>query len=180
MSEPFIAEIKMFAGNFAPRGYALCNGQLLAVQQNQALTALIGNLYGGTLPTTIALPNFGGCTPVGQGTLTGSSSGFTVGQTGGVEAVTLTNGNLPFHNHILNANTAPGDHNTPTETSVLASPTDAAGSPLNMYAEGVPVDTQMALQAIGNSGQSLPLSVRNPYLSVSFIIALTGIYPTRD
>ncbi|NIF30163.1 phage tail protein [Pantoea sp. Tr-811] len=180
MSEPFIAEIKMFAGGFAPRGYALCNGQQLSVQQNQALYAVIGNLYGGTAPTTLGLPNFGGCTPIGQGTLAGTNTTFAAGGTGGIEAVTLTTSNLPLHNHILKASTGTADHSTPTETSVLASATDPAGSPLKIYGQGAPVDTQMALQAIGNTGQSLPLSVRNPYLSVSFIIALMGIFPSRN
>ncbi|MEB6587969.1 MULTISPECIES: phage tail protein [Pseudomonas] len=184
MSEPYLAEIKMFAGNYAPKGYAFCQGQLMSVQQNQALFALIGNLYGGTYPTNFALPNFAGATPIGWGTTPGSATAFTVGDTGGAEAVTLSGNNLPTHTHLLSASTDNGVGNAPTTNSFLAAAVDAAGSPLNIYGEygnpATPMDTQLAPQAIGDAGNSMPLSVRNPYLAVSFIVALTGIFPSRN
>ncbi|PLP95592.1 phage tail protein [Pseudomonas sp. FFUP_PS_473] len=184
MSEPYLAEIKMFAGNYAPKGYAFCQGQLMAVQQNQALFALIGNLYGGTYPNNFALPNFVGATPIGQGPTPNGGAVFTVGDVGGAETVTLSVNNLPVHTHLLSASTDDGVVNAPTTTSFLAAAVDAAGSPLNIYGEYgnpvTPMDTQLAPQAIGHAGNSVPLSVRNPYLAVSFIIALSGIFPSRN
>ena len=184
MSEPFIAEIKMFAGNYVPRGYALCQGQLLPLQQNQALAAVIGNLYGGTLPQTIGLPHFGGVSPIGQGQAPGIAAAFSAGQGGGAQTVTLTNNNLPLHTHQLGASNQEAVGNAPSSTAILAAATDSAGTPLNIYGQAgdaaTPMDTQLAPQAIGQSGASAPLSVRNPCLAVSFIIALTGIYPSRN
>jgi len=184
MSEPYIAEIKMFAGDYAPKGYALCQGQLLAVNQNQAMAALIGNLYGGNWPQTIALPHFGGVMPVGQGQAPGIVAPFAVGNSGGAETVTLTSNNLPTHTHQLSATNQPGVTNIPVSNTYLAAATDSASTPLNIYGQfgdpRTPMDTQMAPQAIGYSGNSVPISLRNPYLSVSFIIALTGIFPSRN
>lgn len=183
MSEPFIAEIKMFAGNFAPRGYALCQGQLMLVRQNQALYALLGNLYGGTAPDTFALPHFGGVTPIGQGQSPNTGAIYTVGKGGGAEAVTLTTNNLPQHTHQMGATDQKGVASQPTNVAHLAAAEDSAGTPLNIYGQrsnpATPMDTSLAPQAIGNSGSSVPLSVRNPYLAVNFIIAVSGIYPSR-
>lgn len=165
MSDPFIGEIKVISFNFPPRGWAFCNGQLLQINQNQALFSILGTTYGGDGRVTFALPNFQGRMPVHQG------QGFNIGQQGGEAAHTLTINELPAHNHpAMAAGTANG-----------ASPNGTVWAP----ADGAPEystssNTAMSPTAIANSGSSQPHDNQAPYLVLNFIIALVGIYPSRN
>jgi microcystin-dependent protein len=167
VSDPYIGEIKMFAGNFAPYGWALCNGQLLPIAQYQALYNLIGTTYGGDGQSTFALPNLQGRLPVHQGT------GFVMGQVGGSETVTLTAAQLPAHPHSFQASLNTGSQKNPA-TNVPAA--IGAGS---AYAQDPPTSA-MAPQSIGTDGGGRPHDNMQPYLCVTFIIALTGIYPSQS
>lgn len=218
MSDPFIGEIKMFAGNYAPVGYALCQGQLLTVNQNQALYAIIGTTYGGNANTNFNLPNMGGRVPVGTGPLVGDSTGtYTVnnaGQKGGVLNSQLTVANLPAHNHTatftpsgqgavdvsVNVGTSsgaamvnPSAGSTVYLTSVEASTTGGDGVTINgLYASsigspsaklgGVQVSgsASAGTVTVGVTGSGAAFSNVQPYLGVSFIIALEGLWPQRS
>ncbi len=174
MASPFLAEIKMFGGNFAPRGYALCNGQLLPIAQNTALFSLLGTTYGGNGQTTFALPDLQGRVPIHPGQGPGLSS-YSLGQVGGVEAVTLLTTQIPAHNHPLAANAGPGTNAAPATNEVLATSTTRD----NIYSTAAP-NTTLSPQAIGAAGGSQPHTNIQPYLCVHFIIALQGIYPSRN
>jgi microcystin-dependent protein len=169
MSQPFIGQVMPVAFNFAPKGFAFCNGQLLPISQNQALFSLLGVNYGGNGSTTFALPDLRGRTPVG------SSNGTDVGQLGGVENVTLLPGQLPAHNHAFNANTATASAYDPTK-GVFG----GTGS-TNIYASST-AGPQIALNAaeIDNTGQTLPHPNLQPYTVLNFCIALGGIFPSRS
>ncbi|MGD9101677.1 MAG: tail fiber protein [Anaerolineae bacterium] len=171
MSEPFVGEIRMFAGNFAPRGWAFCDGQLLAVSQNDALFSLFGTIYGGDGRTTFGLPDLRGRIPVHQGQGPGLSN-RRLGQKGGAERVTLNSNQLPAHSHPLMA------------SSDAASATSPSGSMLgtpgfNAYASAAPADAMNA-SAIGNAGGGQGHSNLQPFLCINFIVALVGIYPSRN
>lgn len=177
MSDPFLGEIKMFAGNFAPRGWALCDGQLLAISQNDALFSLLGTLYGGDGRTTFALPDLRGRAPMHQG----SGPGLTprgLGARGGVERVTLTESQIPTHAHGVANLRATGN---PADTS------DPAGNSLGLADIYSLVTPDAALSAgsasadpdTGAAGANQSHSNMPPYLAVYFIIALAGIYPSR-
>lgn len=182
MSQPFVGQIDMFGGNFAPKGYALCNGQLMSIAQNQALFTLIGTTYGGNGVTTFALPNLQSSLPVHMGHGPGLST-YPIGQAGGSTSVTLTIMNLPQHNHMLNATTA-----NATATAIASNliPATATGdSTPTFYA--TPVDGQPALvpvplatNACGFAGQSQSHSNLMPSLCITFIIALQGLFPSRN
>jgi len=194
MSEPFIGQISMFAGNFAPRGWAFCNGQLLSIAQNTALFSIIGTTYGGDGTTTFALPNFGSRSPVGIGQSPGLSP-INLGEQSGTENVTILSTQMPQHVHPLVGVTASvsiptssvaGNSKTPSNTSVLSTTKDtAAGAEVDIYGAG-PSDGHLApfnAAVNGNTavaGGSQPLPIRNPYLGINFIIATVGIYPTRN
>lgn len=175
MSDQYLGEIRMFGGNFAPLGFALCNGQLLPVSQNTALFSLIGTYYGGNGITTFALPDLRSRVPVHQGNGAGLSP-YVVGESIGVENVNLSMQQLPQHNHALNAYSGPGTQ---------------AGASGNYWAEGgasrgekvyagATDGTLMSPSAFGQTGGNQPHSNIQPYLVVNFIIALTGIYPARN
>jgi len=173
MSEPFVGEIRIFAGNFAPRGWAFCDGQLLAVSQNDALFSLLGTIYGGDGRTTFGLPDLRGRVPIHSG----SGPGLTprnIGSRGGSEQVVLTVNHLPSHNHP--AKTASGG-NAATPVGNYWS-TDPGGNSAG-YHTGHD-DSAMAANVIGNSGGSQPHTNLQPFLCVHFIIALFGIYPSRQ
>ena len=173
MSDPFLGEIKLFAGNFAPRGYALCQGQLLSIAQNSALFSILGTTYGGNGVNTFALPDLRGRVPVQPGQGPGLSS-YTLGEMAGVESTTLTSNNMPIHTHSLGAVAGPGNTNSPVSAFL------AAGSPeANPYAVGS-ASTTLSTQAIGTAGGSQPFSLLQPYLCLNFIIALEGIFPSRN
>jgi len=165
MSDPFIGEIKVISFNFAPNGWAFCNGQLLPISQNQALFSILGTTYGGDGRTTFGLPNFQGRMPIHQG------QGFNLGQQGGEAAHTLTVNETPAHNHpAMSAATA----NTASPNGTVWAPADGAvefaASP----------NTTMNAGAIANTGGSQPHQNEAPYLVLNFIIALVGIFPSRN
>ena len=176
MTAPFIAEIKMFGGNFAPRNYANCDGALLAINQNTALFSLLGTTYGGNGTTTFQLPNLQGRVPIHRGQSQGTSP-YVLGEVGGVEDTTLLSTNLPSHSHPLTiaASTGGGTSGTPGPTTVLASSTARD----RMYSTAAP-DTTVIGGNSGLSGGNQPFSVVQPYLVVTFIIALQGIFPARN
>jgi len=174
MATPFLGEIRMFGGNFAPRGWALCNGQLLAISQNTALFSLLGTTYGGNGVTTFALPDLRGRVPnhFGQGP---GLSNYTQGQVGGTENVTLLQGNLPAHSHPVNAVAAGGNQASPAANLPAI---ESTGTSLNFSSSAA--NATMNAATIGNAGQNLPLPVIQPYLTINFIIALQGIFPSRN
>jgi len=169
MSEPFIAEIRIFAGNFAPRSWAFCDGQLLPISQNTALFSLIGTTYGGDGRSTTALPNLQGRAPMHPGRGPGLTS-RRLGETIGTNDVTLSQAQLPSHNHALtsfdNATT-----NTPS-SSVGIGAAPMYGSAQNM--------TDMADGIVGEAGGNLAHNNMQPFLGINFIIALQGVYPSRS
>ena len=177
MSEPFIGQIMMFAGNFAPRDWAFCDGQLLSIAQNTALFSILGTTYGGNGQTTFALPDLRGRVPIQQGQGPGLSP-YILGQASGVENVTLLISNIPAHTHSLGASSGQGDSPSP-EGAVPAVTVDPnSQQPLNSYASTP--NTSMAATSVGLAGGSQPHTNIQPYLSINFIIALEGIFPSRS
>ena len=173
MSEPFVGEIRMFAGNFAPRGWAFCDGQLLAISQNDALFSLLGTIYGGDGRTTFGLPDLRGRIPVH----TGTGPGLTprqIGYRGGVEQITLSKNELPVHGHPLLALDKPGDGGNPTNRTWAAT----SNAP-PFYSDAGP-NLPMSQSATTSAGGSQSHSNMMPFLCVHFIIALFGIYPSRN
>jgi microcystin-dependent protein len=175
MSEPFLGEIRMFAGNFAPQGWAFCQGQILPIAQNTALFSLLGTTYGGNGQTTFALPDLRGRLPMNPGQGPGLSP-RSLGQVGGSETVTLLTNQMPAHTHQLNASNQEGNASAPTGSLMSAFPSDATAI---CYHDGNP-NTTMSPQAIGATGGSQPHDNMPPFLCVNFIIALEGIYPSHS
>jgi microcystin-dependent protein len=173
--EAFIGTIMMFAGNFAPRGWALCNGQLLSISQNTALFSILGTTYGGDGMTTFALPNLQSRMPMHFGQGQGLSN-RTLGETGGSENVTLTVGNMPAHNHLVNCKSDAGDSTSPANGYLAG---DASSTTSN-YITTNKLDATMNAGALTTVGGSQPFSTESPFLVVNFIICLEGIYPSRD
>ena len=174
MSEPFIAEIRIFAGNFAPRSWAFCDGQLLPIAQNTALFSLIGTTYGGDGRTTTALPNLQGRAPMHPGRGPGLTS-RRLGQQGGVETVTLTEEQMPAHTHSLRGANVPFGVQQPTNARVLDR------SNINSYQTNTSSNlVDMADQALAANGGSQAHYNMQPYLAMNFIIALQGLYPSRS
>lgn len=171
-STPYLAIIMMFGGNFAPRGWAFCNGQLLSIAGNEALFSLLGTIYGGDGVQTFALPDFRGRIPVGTGSAPGGLPIVQLGEASGSETVTLTVQNLPMHNHFLDAYNNPATANTPTNNLLGVLSTDKDFVP-----SGTPVP--MSSSAIGFSGKSLPVNNVQASLVINYIIATEGIYPSR-
>lgn len=165
MSQPYVGEIRMFAGNFAPAGWQFCDGSLLPISEFDTLFNLIGTTYGGDGQSTFALPDLRGRLPVHQG------NGFTLSETGGVETVTLTASQIPAHSHPFLASTSNGGSVDPAG-NVLAT---AIGN--SVYRQIAPT-AAMAPQSIGSTGGSQPHDNFQPYLCVSFIISLFGVYPS--
>ncbi len=172
MSSPFLAEIKMFAGNFAPHGYATCDGQILPISQNTALFSLLGTFYGGNGQSNFALPNFQGNVPIHQGNGPGLTQRL-VGETGGSQTVTLLQGQIPAHSHNFQAIQAAAP-STAAAGNLLAVNRD-----LQTYA---PPATTVSLDpsSIGLTGGGAPHNNMQPFLVVVFIIALQGIFPARN
>jgi microcystin-dependent protein len=175
MADPFVAEIRIFGFNFAPTGWAQCNGQILPLSQNTALFSLLGTTYGGNGQSTFALPDMQGnaCMHPGQGP---GLSLYDLGQQGGSETVTLLVSEIPLHNHALLANPNPGDNLIPSPTTSLASST---GGSLYVTAASNPPLAQMAFQALTPAGGSLPHNNMQPYLVLNYCIALQGVFPPR-
>lgn len=176
--EGTIGEIRMFAGNFAPRYWAFCNGQLLPINQNQALFSILGTTYGGNGQTNFALPDYRGRTPIGQGTGPGLSSMY-LGQTGGTESTTLLISQIPAHSHTLNASANGPTLNTASGNLSASQSRSNGGTMPNVY---VPAANPVAMgpSAIGNTGGSQPFSNLQPYLGMNFIICLSGVFPSRN
>jgi microcystin-dependent protein len=184
--DPFVGEIKMVGFNFAPKGYALCNGALMAIQQNSALFALLGTTFGGNGTTTFGLPDYRGRGPVGMGQGPGLSA-VTQGEVAGLENVTLTQGNLPTHTHPASTS---GMAAAPAASTALGAARSAAGSILGtvtgVFADATAADATMApipvtgTVTIGAAGSSLPLGIRNPFLGTNFVIATQGVFPSRN
>ena len=170
MAQPYVGEIRMFAGNFAPAGWMFCEGQLLPISENETLFNLIGTTYGGDGQSTFALPDLRGRVPLHFGTQGGNT--LQLAETGGVETVTLTVSQIPQHSHPLLA------------TTTLATQQNVAGNVLaeatlfNPYINANPT-APMAPQAVGSTGGSQPHDNFQPYLCVDFIISLFGIFPSQ-
>jgi microcystin-dependent protein len=173
MSEPFLGEIRMFGGNFAPRGWAFCDGQILSIAQNTALFSLLGTTYGGDGRTTFALPDLRGRAPVhaGQGPVL---SPYSLGQSGGSESVTLNTSQMPSHNHLVNVDT--GDNGTTSHPNGQYLASTGSISIYNNATDG----STLNQGTVQTAGGSQPHSNLQPYLCVDFIIALEGIYPSRN
>jgi microcystin-dependent protein len=167
MADPFLAEIRVVSFGYAPQGWALCNGQFLPINQNQALFSLLGTTYGGDGRTTFALPDLRGRTPIHVG------DGHVLGERGGEEAHTLTVAELPAHTHAGNASSSPGDDPDPTG-NLLASPLN-----LSYRAPGAG-QTSLAPATVASVGGSQAHENMQPYLALNFCIALTGIFPSPN
>jgi microcystin-dependent protein len=176
MTDPFLAEIRIFGGNFAPRGWALCDGQLMSISQNTPLFALLGTTYGGDGRVTFGLPNLQGSTPIQQGQGPGLSPRF-LGQVGGSPTVTLINSEMPLHTHTALAVDDSGDSSGPTNRTWAQALNGRLGDPL--YSVGSPPNLLMGTQTVLPTGGSHPHNNMQPYLTVTFIIALQGIFPQR-
>lgn len=157
----------MFAGNFAPLGWAFCMGQLMPISQNNALFALIGTTYGGDGQNTFALPDLRSRLPMHQG------NGFVMGQMAGEESVTLTPNQIPLHSHAAQANNSAGTQTAPAGNLWAAS----ADHP---YGPIAGINTSMAPASLGSAGGSQPHDNMHPFLAVNFIIALSGIFPSQN
>lgn len=165
MAQPYVGEIRMFAGNFAPAGWMFCEGQLLPISENETLFQLIGTTYGGDGQSTFALPELRGRIPLHQG------NGFILAETGGAETVTLTVNQIAAHSHPLVASSGLGNDPNPA-ANVLAE-----SSVASLYQSGAP-STAMAAQSVSSVGGSQPHENFQPYLCVNYIISLFGIFPS--
>ena len=167
MSTPFLAEIKIISWNYAPKGWAFCNGQLLPINQNQALFSILGTTYGGDGRVNFALPDYRGRVPIHQG------SGFVLGQKGGQEIHTMTISEMPAHTHFVNASNVADNTNTNDPKANFP-----ANDPINAYR--TTANTTFHPASVTNVGGSQPHENRQPYLVLNFIIALQGIFPSQN
>ena len=176
MSNPYVGEIRMVGFNFAPNGWALCNGQILSIAQNTALFSLLGTTFGGNGTSNFALPNLQGISPMDQGQGTGLSQRF-MGETDGVPAVTLLLNEIPLHNHTPHA-AAAGNSGAPGPTLTFAG--GGRGKPPAYAPYLNTAAVPMANAAVGFTGGSQPHNNLPPYLTVNFIIAIVGVFPPRS
>jgi microcystin-dependent protein len=172
MSSPYVGEIRMFGGNFAPAGWALCQGQLMPISENEVLFQLIGTTYGGDGQSTFALPNLQGRVVVHQGTGSGLQT-YQIGETAGVESVTLTQATTPQHTHNFIASIGAAAATDPTNQVV------AQTSQIKIFTEDV-ANKPMLPASLQPAGGSQPHDNRQPYLAINFIISLFGIFPTQN
>lgn len=174
MAQPYVGEIRMFAGNFAIAGWAFCNGQLLPISENETLFQLIGTTYGGDGQSTFGLPDLQGRVPIHMGQLTGGggSGNYVLAETGGVETVTVTTAQMPAHNHLPGCSNAPGNSSSPAGGIPAVNDTALA------YVAAAAPPANMNAGAIQPTGGSQPHENMQPFLCVSFIISLFGIFPT--
>ena len=177
MADPFIGEIRMFGGNFGPVGWATCDGQLLPIQQYTALFSILGTTFGGNGTTNFALPDLRGRVPVHVGTGPGLSP-YTLGEKTGSERVTLVQNQMPAHTHSANCSSTSATQASPGG-NIWASPVDSGGGAGTGYTNAGS-NGAMAPTAIGMAGGGLPVPIIQPFLCVTFIIALIGIFPSRS
>jgi microcystin-dependent protein len=172
MAQPYVGEIRMFAGNFAPAGWMFCDGQLLPISENETLFQLIGTTYGGDGESTFQLPNMQSRVPIHQGT---GPDGVTyqLAEAAGVEEVTLSIQQIPNHTHPFLASTGAGTSNNPTDNALGASPS------VDMF-YGANTDADMSAQAVTPTGGSQPHTNLQPFLCINFIISLFGIFPSQN
>ena len=168
MAQPYVGEIRMFAGNFAPAGWMFCEGQLLPISENETLFQLIGTTYGGDGQSTFSLPDLRGRLPIHNG------NGFILAETGGAEEITLTTNQIPSHNHAVAATTDLADSGNPTDAYLS---TTATGN--KIYSTSNPTIALPASE-IGSVGGSQPHTNFQPYLCVDFIISLFGLFPNQN
>jgi len=171
VSQPYIGEIRMFAGSFAPAGWAFCAGQTMPISENDALFNLIGTTYGGDGQETFGLPDLQGRAPLHSGTLSGIT--YTLGEKDGVETVTITTQTMPSHTHPMLASNNPGTQVNAQGLIICSSPS------INLYIEGITPDASLNSQVVSIVGGSQPHENMQPYLCISFIISLFGVFPTQ-
>lgn len=175
MSDQYIGEIRLFTGNYAPQGWAMCNGQLLPINENEALFALIGTMYGGDGQTNFAVPDLRGRLPVHTGTNAQTGTTFPMGSMSGTETVTLISDQLPAHTHVPNAQSTTGTATDPTNAFWA----DTGNSSYPIYANTAP-NIAMNNAVISSVGGNQSHDNMMPYLVLTYIIALEGIYPSQD
>jgi microcystin-dependent protein len=189
MANPFVAEIRIFPFNFAPVGWAMCNGQLLPISQNTALFSLLGTTYGGNGVSNFALPNLQGAAPMAPGQGPGLSD-YDLGQSGGTQTVTLSETELASHSHTAGCNSGPGPQSSPAggvwaslggqrATPLLKTGPVVSRTPPACYSDAAP-SVQMSGSALGPTGESQPHNNLQPYLGLNFCIALQGVFPPRS
>ncbi|HEX8003635.1 MAG TPA: tail fiber protein [Mycobacteriales bacterium] len=172
MADPFVAEIRIFCGNFPPTGWAFCNGQLLPISQNTALFSLLGTYYGGDGKSTFALPNLVDNVPVGAT----NDNQFPLGAQGGSQTVTLLQSEIPVHTHLVNASNQPAQLNAPGPDRILARSAGGSAYQSNTSANLVTMDPN----SLSVAGASFPHNNMMPFLGMTFIIALQGVFPARQ
>jgi microcystin-dependent protein len=173
MGNPYIGEIRMFGGSFAPNGWSFCNGALIAISENPTLFQLIGTTYGGDGENTFALPDLRGRAPVHQGEGPGITQNYIIGQMSGTEQVTITANTTPIHNHSFMASTATASNPSPNGNVMAASPT------ISSFVADV-AGPQLVNTAVTSTGGSQPHDNMMPFLTISFIISLFGIFPSQN
>jgi len=177
MAEPFIGQIILFAGNFAIRGYALCNGQILSIAQNTALFSILGTTYGGNGQTTFALPNLQSRLPIHFGQGPGLSP-YSLGQVGGTESITLNSNQMPAHNHLVRTSSGDGDDSAPAPNTVPGVIKQGAAT-ANGYTTAA-IDSNFRPDCVSQAGGNQPFPIIPPYLALNYLIALEGIFPSRN
>lgn len=183
--EEYIGIVKVFAGNFAPRGWAFCNGQIMSIAQNTALFSILGTTYGGNGQTTFALPNLQGAVAIGAGT--GGGGTYVLGQSAGTPNVSILTSNLPAHTHTavstLNVNKTATSASVPSNTTSIGQAKDINTDNVTIYAAGtadVPLAPSSVTTTVATTGSNIPISIMQPYVALSYIICLEGIFPSRN
>ncbi|HLD68800.1 MAG TPA: tail fiber protein [Pseudomonas sp.] len=182
MSEPFIGEIRMVGFNFAPRGWAFCRGQIMPIAQNTALFSLLGTTYGGDGQNTFALPDLRGRSPVGMGQGPGLSD-IVQGERAGIENTTLLATNMPSHNHATSvevAGVAATPSTVPSATNNVLGASGGGQGQASIWSTTLTTPVPIAGVVSGMAGGNQPFAIRNPYLGINFVIALQGIFPSRN
>ena len=179
MSEPFIGEIRIWACNYAPRNWALCNGGFIPISENTALFSIIGTMYGGDGRTTMKLPNLQGRAPMAWGQAPGLSYHIQ-GESSGWAEIPLTEDNIPSHNHVITGVKASGTSGSPDTSLFMGLDTPSTGDNIVYLSKTDTPNTSLAEETLGTAGSSVSHENMQPYLTVNFCIALAGIYPTRN
>jgi microcystin-dependent protein len=179
--DPYLGMLFTMGFNFAPRGFALCAGQLIAIQSNTALFSLLGTYYGGNGTSNFALPDLQGRGAVGQGQSLGGSY-YELGEKIGTESASILQTNMPMHTHLMNALTSPGDQPTPAGFILAEGPKTGTGpgsKSTNLYITAAP-NTNLSPLTIGAAGSSIPIGIMQPFLTVNICIATSGLFPARN